>query len=693
MQKPEKLISLIEQKKYSEAFEIYEDIPRLDLKSENPLLGFDFFEFSSTPKKNPVFLRALLNYISLINLLYDNIKNPLDFHKALFNFCAKFGYETKEIEKENYTQFVLMVKTNISIYNNIFQNDKKSFKNTGYKLGTINYKFKKNGLDKAGIGYTFQELGKSFIKDTILQGKVGVELPNLIFYLENNENVQALINKIFFLPFQCKINLNKRSLNYGYNEYDQVILLKEDFIINKDNPYMEYMECVEDNNHKTGDLLLTKNFVYFLEFKSSGNLIDDVIEDEKKNNLYIKLFNNNVIDNLQIQNLTPKFSLYIYNYSEKSGYDKIIKFMNDNIRFLYLNPSSHIVPLMNLKTQVYELKEELSEVKEELSEVKDELSKVKSETNELKTFQKDAISKFDYYDRILKDLKNEQKEKKSFSKESEIENPNRNSFNSINKEMSVPAQQNIFMNGENNDNNAQIELFEGFLHFPLNSKLKNKIENSFQKIASTVKEIKNIKNFKKLFNEYDQEMKDFLKKGESLGITNNKNINGIIGYLKDDDYKLCFTIFEPYIGKNKYPPHYNLIKHFFLAKSRKDNDEMKLIYKVLYLCFFGNGAEDKVILDKFFPSEKQEFVEGLKNIVKFTFYYDVLRQGKEYYMLTLFEQLINCNSESINKEIIVFKEKGLFAMILIIIILINNENSFYYNILNDFKKTNSFLEK
>lgn len=108
MEKQKKLICLIEQKKYDEAFEIYEEIPILDLQSKSPLLTCNCFEFYRSPQKNPVFLRVLLNYISLINLLYDNIGIPLDFHNVLYNFCAKFCYEKKETNKENYTQFILM---------------------------------------------------------------------------------------------------------------------------------------------------------------------------------------------------------------------------------------------------------------------------------------------------------------------------------------------------------------------------------------------------------------------------------------------------------------------------------------------------------------------------------------------------------------------------------------------------------
>ena len=697
MEKQEKLICLIKQKKYKEAFEIYEEIPILDLQSKNPLLTFDYFEFCRSPKKNPVFLRVLLNYISLINLLYDNIGIPLDFHNVLYNFCGKFCYETKEINKEIYTQFVLMVKSNISVFNNIFTKDKDTFKKTGYKLGTIDYDFKKKGEDVAGIGYSFQELGKSFINEEILGEKKAVELPNLLFYLDNNEKVKGLIGKIFFLPLNCKINLNKRELKYGYNEFDQVILIKEDCTIKKDNPYFKYIKYNPNNDDKynSEDLSLAKNFVYFLEFKSNGNLIKNVEEDAKKNNLYTNLFNNNVMNNLQIPNLLQNLSLYVYNSSEQTGYKKIEKYTNNNnVKLLYLNPSCQIVPLMNLKTQVYDLKDELSEVKNKLNEMKTYNLLTGKSYEDFKNF---ATKKFEDYDKKFKEYekKYKKKEEKSLGPVSEG-----NSNNNINEEVSLSTQ-NIIME-INNDNNDQIQLFEGLLNFPMNGNLKNKIDNSFKQIASSIKANSDIIKFNTIFTEYKEGMNEFLKEGDSLKILNDtaykkdkkdKKENIKINNLKDDDYSLFFKMFEPYIGKNKSPPNYSLIKRFILNKIRKKDDDMKLIYKVLYLCFFGNKAEDKNNPEALYPYEKKELINGLKNIVKYTLYYDKLRKRKEYYMLLLFKELIKCNSDFIFEEIITFKDKGLFVMILIVIILINRENKFCFNIFNDFKKTNFFLNK
>lgn len=231
----------------------------------------------------------------------------------------------------------------------------------------------------------------------------------------------------------------------------------------------------------------------------------------------------------------------------------------------------------------------------------------------------------------------------------------------------------------------------------MNGKLKNQIENSFKEIASSVKANCDIIKFDIIFTEYKQEMDEFLKEGNLLKIykkdKKDKKENIKINYLKDDDYSLFFEMFESYIGKSKNPPNYSLIKHFILNKIRKKDDDRKLIYIVLYLCFFGNKAEDKNNPEALYPSEKKELINGLKNIVKYTFYYDILRKRKEYYMLLLFQELIKCNSDFIFEEIIIFKDKGLFVTILIIIILINQQNKFCFIIFNDFKKTNFFLNK
>ena len=113
---------------------------------------------------------------------------------------------------------------------------------------------------------------------------------------------------------------------------------------------------------------------------------------------------------------------------------------------------------------------------------------------------------------------------------------------------------------------------------------------------------------------------------------------------------------------------------------------MKFIYKVIYLCLFGTRTEDNNNVERFYPSAKKQFVESLNNIVKYTFCLDIKRQGKEYYMLLVFSELLKCGYPPILESIIAFKEKGFFLMTFIVIILINSENNYFYNFFNDFKK-------
>ena len=65
------IIDLIQEKKYAEAAEVFNRTPILNEQSEKPVLKIDFFEYSITKNKNPIFLRVLINYISLINILLE----------------------------------------------------------------------------------------------------------------------------------------------------------------------------------------------------------------------------------------------------------------------------------------------------------------------------------------------------------------------------------------------------------------------------------------------------------------------------------------------------------------------------------------------------------------------------------------------------------------------------------------------
>ena len=112
MNSQEAIINLIKRKKYTEAEEIFTQNPIFDYSSKCPLIKYESFEFHDTKKKNPIFLRVLLNYISLINLLSDQQLFPIQ--EILIKFCAKFTYE--KISEEQYNKDLKETYLKIVIY-------------------------------------------------------------------------------------------------------------------------------------------------------------------------------------------------------------------------------------------------------------------------------------------------------------------------------------------------------------------------------------------------------------------------------------------------------------------------------------------------------------------------------------------------------------------------------------------------
>ena len=174
----ENVINYLNKKKYKDAEEIFRQNPIFDYSSKSPLIKYEYFEFYNLEKKNPIFLRVLLNYISLINLLFDNNLSPIQ--ENLINFCAKITYEKKGSE---HIKLILMAKSSTEVYNIYFQKGKDIFKDCKYKIQDID----ENEDDLKGIGYTFQELGKIFVNDYVIGTNKGIELPNILFYIKSTE--------------------------------------------------------------------------------------------------------------------------------------------------------------------------------------------------------------------------------------------------------------------------------------------------------------------------------------------------------------------------------------------------------------------------------------------------------------------------------------------------------------------------
>ena len=145
MDPQEKIMNLVLEKKVDEAVNVFKQTPIFDYTSKKPLIKYEYFEFSKAKKKNAIFLRILLNYISLINLLND--LNIEDFQGILLKFCAKFALLN---QKEGFFKLILMAKSSLEVYNIFFQKGKEMLNNFAGDINEVDW----NDVDLKAIGYT-----------------------------------------------------------------------------------------------------------------------------------------------------------------------------------------------------------------------------------------------------------------------------------------------------------------------------------------------------------------------------------------------------------------------------------------------------------------------------------------------------------------------------------------------------------
>ena len=143
--------------------------------------------------------------------------------------------------------------------------------------------------------------------------------------------------------------------------------------------------------------------------------------------------------------------------------------------------------------------------------------------------------------------------------------------------------------------------------------------------------------YNKLIKDYEAEIQNF---------TNNKEIEEIAEINpKDEKWKSLFKeeikddktflqLLIPNIGFKKASKNFFIIQKY-LAKKRDRNDEMSEVYKFIYYCFFGRRElDDRSSAEKFFADSDNLHIEILKNILKYTFYFDNYRKGKEYFFFS-----------------------------------------------------------
>lgn len=610
MEEQDKMINLIHEKKYTDAAEIFRKTPILNYQTENEIFNLDVFEYSKTKKKNPVFLRVLLNYISLINILLDQEISMSEFHQGLLYFCAKFSYEIQN----GYIKLVLMAKTQIEIYNAVFcQGCDKIFENIKAEIkNSIDFSFDKKGNES--IGFTFQELGRVFINDYIVGRDKGEELPNILFYIKSIEKMNKLIGKMFVVPEKYKLDLNEKISDFsGINEFDNIILLSQDFVINENNPYFRYIKTLNGGIAEYSNLEFKKNVIYILEFKHSYKMNEEIAKIEQIALKYLELYNKDISN---IEN-SSKYSdyqiLYFYNYLENIGYKNLTGYnINSNIwKFLYLSPSSQIAQVSNLSLKVKQLDQKVNVLEQTVKEMKDD--------NKLLQNKIDKIEK-----------------------------------------MISQNQPKIIMKKDD---------------FSLTRNIKYKIDEEFQDISKTIKNVKEMNSYNTLFDKYKNEINNFINPEEKLEDDKNSRWEKDLfdGEISDD--KTCFQLIAPCIGYKKASKNYKKIQTYFFSKINKDNN-MSEIYKYLYKCFYGTRKlEDKSSFETFFKGESG-IRELLVNIVKYTFYCERNGSEKSYYLLAVLKELIEKGDDIIKNYVFKLREKTLYQVVLMSIALINYDNRF-----------------
>lgn len=617
------MITKIKENKYSEAAEIFQKTPILNYETENSIFKLNLFEFYSTLNKNPVFLRVLLNYISLINILLEQNIPAMEFHKILLYFSAKFSYEKLE---EGFIKLVLMAKTTIEVYNCIFQNAENAFENiqSDVKM-TIDFKFQNK--NEESIGYTFQELARLFLNDYIIGRNKGEELPNIIFYIKSVNEIQNLIGKYFIIPTELKLNLNENNYKSGINEFDHVLLLKDDIKIDENNPYFRYIKTVVEQNNSISaiykELELKKNEIYIFEFKHSCKMNETIANIQNLGNLYLKLYNNNIYDIKETFNFISYKILYFYNYFENLSYWVLSKSNLDKYgldskiwKFCYLTPSNQIMQVSKLSSKIIKLEKRVTSLEEDNKQIKKELDLIKT----LLVSQNKPNININFTNIILK----EKKVDKFF----------------IDKDLSF------------------------------------KIEEDFKSLSAKIKKEKDLYKYNELFVNYETGIKIFLEKKEKLEIKSDdqKWKTELKEEIKDD--KTCFEIMAPCIGYKKASNNYFKIQKYFLNKVSK-KDEISEIYQYVYYCFFGRRKlGDKKPNEKFYAKDK-DLQELLINIIKYTFYLDEKRNEKEYYLLVIFKELLTKGNDEVKKSIFELKNRSLYQLVLMTIDLINSENNYY----------------
>ena len=196
---------------------------------------------------------------------------------------------------------------------------------------------------------------------------------------------------------------------------------------------------------------------------------------------------------------------------------------------------------------------------------------------------------------------------------------------------------------------------------------------------SPITKIDELNSLDALFKKFEKGMNEFIDINEidKLEIDPKNEIwrKKLSKEIDDNDFKLCFEVLAPCIRNHKSSVNFFIIQQYFYNKTKK-NDEMSEIYKYIYSSLFGKRKiNSKASVEIFYKYTTKKEANLLIDIIKYTFYYDKKRKGKQYYLLTLLKELVKKGNPEIHETMFNLRHKTLFELIFMTIVLFNLDNS------------------
>ena len=365
------------------------DIGVLDLDIQDGLLDENAFEIIEKENSNPIFIRNLLNKISIINFVWKGSKgNIKQFHDILLqlNILFSFIYRNQKDEQGG-VDYVLLT----SIQDNIYENVVKK----GIQCFNKNYSFDENYLSpnktKEQIGLVYQENTISKLT-SLLNGKEQI-LPSIMYYLKYNSSKDLFKKNIFNNPKNfLELNHEEKSF-YGFNEIDFSFFLKENISIPQNFIYNKVKEktkneFIEYNPMEQSCILLPKDTNIFIEIKTNITTLEGKSIKNIADRFY-ESYKNIAYDQVQKKFIQEEKAYYLlYNNNRDDAYgllkNNIFIEKNKEVEIQYNSGYVQISSLVSLQNNIRVINNKMTEQEKQIKDLKEKFDEKNEEIKDLK---------------------------------------------------------------------------------------------------------------------------------------------------------------------------------------------------------------------------------------------------------------------------------------------------------------------